>query len=185
MTVMNQTELKITKDMTVGDMVSRYPRTVNVMLSNGLHCIGCAANPYETVENGALGHGMTQEQVDQLIEELNRVANEPERAKDTIYFTERAINKIKELGSSENKTDWGLKVQAKSVGCDAWDYYLDFAKTKAADEEEKILGGITMYITDESWRNLLGAEIDYLVTPDGEGFKIENPNKGNCKCGKC
>ena len=67
-TTANQTPL-VTKDTTVGDMVAKYPKTINVMMSHGLHCIGCAANPYETVENGALGHGMAPEEFAQLLKE--------------------------------------------------------------------------------------------------------------------
>ncbi|MBI3626501.1 iron-sulfur cluster assembly accessory protein [Candidatus Uhrbacteria bacterium] len=175
----------IGKDTKVGDMVAKYPRTINIMMSYGLNCIGCSANPYETIENGALGHGMTQEQVDQLLGELNKVASIPPRPKDNIYFTEKAVAKVKELAVTENKVGQALKVEAKSAGCDGWEYLMDFAPKAEADEKEIEINGLKIYISEASKKSLLGAEIDYLVTAQGEGFKIENPNKPECVCGKC
>lgn len=185
------TQNLITKGMTIGDVVAKYPKTASIMMSHGLHCIGCAVNPYETIENGALGHGMPQEEIDAMIGELNKIVSEPARAKDNIYFTDRAVNKMKELAVAENKIDQALRVQVKAAGCHAdrqagsgWEYFMDFAAKPEADEKERQLQGLKVYISDASWGNLLGGEIDYVVTPEGEGFKIDNPNKAACKCEK-
>lgn len=176
----------ITKDMTIGDVVAKYPRTANIMMSHGLNCIGCSVNPYETIENGALGHGMPQEELDSMIEEVNKVASAPERPKDQILFTERAVNKVKELAVSENKIDQALRVEVKPQGCNDWQYFMDFAATAGEGEKEKTITGLKVYISDASEKALLGGEIDYLVTPEGEGFKIDNPNKPSvCECGGC
>jgi len=48
----------ITKDMTIGEIVSKYPETAQIMLSHGLHCIGCHVAGFETLEQGAIGHGI-------------------------------------------------------------------------------------------------------------------------------
>lgn len=175
----------ITKDTTVGDMVAKFPRTINVMLSHGLHCIGCSANPYETVENGALGHGMTQEQVQGLLKQLNEVASLPARPKTGIFFTDKAIEMVKELAIKENKKGQTLKVQVTPSGCDGWEYFMDFAPTISEGEAEKEFNGMKVFISPESEKALQGAEIDYLITNEGEGFKIDNPNLPECSCGSC
>jgi hybrid cluster-associated redox disulfide protein len=41
------------------------------MLSYGLHCIGCGMNAFETIEQGCMGHGMGDEEINSLIDELN------------------------------------------------------------------------------------------------------------------
>ena len=61
----------ITKDMAIGEAVAKYPNTVPVFLRNGLHCIGCAVANYESIEQGASGHGID---VDKLLKELNAAA---------------------------------------------------------------------------------------------------------------
>ena len=64
----------ITKDMTLGDVVTRYPLTGAIMMQYGLHCIGCHVATWETVEQGAAAHGLTPDKIDQMVEELNKVA---------------------------------------------------------------------------------------------------------------
>ena len=34
-------EDKINKNMTLGEVVEKYPETAEVMLKYGLHCVGC------------------------------------------------------------------------------------------------------------------------------------------------
>ena len=62
---------KITKDMLIGDVVKKYPNSVNIMLDYGLECIGCHVATWETLEQGAQGHGID---VDNLVRELNKKA---------------------------------------------------------------------------------------------------------------
>jgi hybrid cluster-associated redox disulfide protein len=65
---------KITGNMTLGEAVSKYPRTMEVLFRYGLHCIGCHISAYETIEQGALAHGLSKEQVKKMIEEMNKQA---------------------------------------------------------------------------------------------------------------
>jgi len=67
---------KITKDMTIGDIISKYPETVEVLAKHGFHCIGCPSAGAETLEQGAAAHGID---VDKLVKEMNEVL---EKAKD-------------------------------------------------------------------------------------------------------
>src|SRR3989338_5214633 len=64
-------EKPVKLDMTIGDVVEKYPETAEVMLGYGLHCVGCAVNPYETIEQGAMGHGMSKETIDSLLADIN------------------------------------------------------------------------------------------------------------------
>src|SRR3989338_199339 len=61
----------ITKDMTIGDVVGKYPELAPVITANGLHCVGCHVSQWETLEEGFLGHGMSEEDVDRVVAELN------------------------------------------------------------------------------------------------------------------
>jgi len=58
----------ITKDMTLGEVVQKYPETVPIMFEHGLHCIGCHVAAFETIEQGALGHGID---VEELLKDMN------------------------------------------------------------------------------------------------------------------
>ena len=61
-------EEKITKDMTFEELIMKYPQTVQFLLDKGMYCVGCHAAPIETIEHGALVHGISP---DKLIKELN------------------------------------------------------------------------------------------------------------------
>jgi hybrid cluster-associated redox disulfide protein len=55
--------------MSIGDIVDQYPETVSVFISHGLGCIGCAIAQFETLEEGAMAHGID---VEALIKDLNK-----------------------------------------------------------------------------------------------------------------
>jgi len=59
----------ITKDMSIGEIVEQYPETVPVFMSHGLGCIGCAIAQFETLEEGAMAHGID---VEVLVQDLNK-----------------------------------------------------------------------------------------------------------------
>ena len=65
--------MAITKDMSIMEVVSKYPDTVPVFMESGMGCIGCAAAHYENIEQGATAHGID---VDALINGLNKVVVE-------------------------------------------------------------------------------------------------------------
>ena len=61
----------ITKTMTFSEVLEKHPETAQIMLKHGLHCIGCHASAFENIEQGCLGHGMSEESVDNLVKEMN------------------------------------------------------------------------------------------------------------------
>jgi hybrid cluster-associated redox disulfide protein len=63
--------MKITGGMTLGDVVSKYPETAMVMYKYGLHCIGCHVATWETIEQGCRAHGISDKDIDKMIEEMN------------------------------------------------------------------------------------------------------------------
>lgn len=63
--------MTITKEMSISEIVQNHPQTVRVFLSHGLMCIGCAAARFESLQQGALAHGID---VEALLKDLNEVA---------------------------------------------------------------------------------------------------------------
>ena len=61
---------KVTADMTFGEVMSKYPKTQEVFMKHGMACFGCAFAMQETVEQGAMAHGI---EVKKLLEDLNKV----------------------------------------------------------------------------------------------------------------
>ncbi len=61
-------EIKITKEMTFSDIVQKAPKSIEILFNYGMHCIGCGMAGMETLEQGALAHGLDP---DKLVEEIN------------------------------------------------------------------------------------------------------------------
>lgn len=63
--------MTITKEMPISKAVQKYPATIAVFLHHGLMCFGCAIARFESIEQGALAHGID---VEALLRDLNTVA---------------------------------------------------------------------------------------------------------------
>lgn len=59
---------KVTKDMSILDIVQQFPQSLEVFAKYGLGCIGCAAARFENLEAGAKVHGFDP---DQMVDEIN------------------------------------------------------------------------------------------------------------------
>ena len=59
---------KVTKDMSILDIVQNYPASLEVFAKYGLGCIGCAAARFENLEAGAKVHGLDP---DEMVAEIN------------------------------------------------------------------------------------------------------------------
>jgi len=66
---------KITKDMTIAETLEVCPESVEVFLSHGLHCIGCHGGAFESIEQGAKGHGMKDAQIKKMVDDINKLAS--------------------------------------------------------------------------------------------------------------
>ena len=60
--------MKITKDMTIGEVVRQFPDSVEVLMSFGMGCVGCPSAQAETLEEAAMVHGLN---LDDLMAKLN------------------------------------------------------------------------------------------------------------------
>ncbi len=49
---------KITKDMTIGEILMVNPNMAGVLMAGGMHCIGCPSSQGESLEEAAYVHGI-------------------------------------------------------------------------------------------------------------------------------
>lgn len=53
--------VKITKDMTIGEILSINQGLAPVLMAGGMHCVGCPSSQMETLEEAAMVHGIELE----------------------------------------------------------------------------------------------------------------------------
>ena len=65
--------MKITKDMSIQEVVEKFPQSIQVFMMHGLGCVGCAIANFENIEQGATAHGID---VDKLLSDLNQAVED-------------------------------------------------------------------------------------------------------------
>jgi len=67
---------EITKKMSFAELLEKYPEAAGLLSEKGMSCIGCPMAQQETLEQGALAHGMD---ADKLVKELNEELNKKKK----------------------------------------------------------------------------------------------------------
>jgi len=101
-----------------------------------------------------------------------------------ITFTKRALLAIKTaLKQVENNIDI-LRVSIKGGGCAGFQYLLNFVDEIDEFDLIKNINNVQISIDIFSSMHLEGTIVDYLDTPEGSGFKFNNPSaRRTCGCG--
>ena len=66
---------KIEKDVNLAELVQKYPQTVEVLMDYGMHCVGCIASAFDSLEMGAKAHKMTDADIEELLVRINEVVS--------------------------------------------------------------------------------------------------------------
>ena len=66
---------KITKDMTIAEILNMDRKVAPIFFEAGMHCIGCPASSGESLEQAAQVHGLD---ADKLLERLNNYFSQAE-----------------------------------------------------------------------------------------------------------
>lgn len=177
----------IDRQMTIEEILGMFPNKAQKLsqeITNaGLHCVGCHAATWETLEAGMFSHGKTDDQINELVRRLNALLEEPVDTS-TISMTSRGVAKFLEIAAEDGKQGWSVRFSEELAGCSGFEYVLDFSEKAAADDEIFSSHGIQIHVKKALLPRLLGSEIDYVDGLRGAGFKISNPNAlSSCGCG--
>ncbi|HXF28967.1 MAG TPA: iron-sulfur cluster assembly accessory protein [Chlamydiales bacterium] len=177
---------RITRDMTIDSIFSTFPnkahKLANAITKAGLHCVGCSASTWETLEAGMMGHGYSDDQIQNLLDTLNAILEEQSDPA-TITLTKRAVEKFREIATSEGKPDAALRFDEIPAGCSGFEYVLDFSDALEEGDTLIVSSGLNIHVRTAKKEQLLGCEIDFVDGLHG-GFKISNPHvRHSCGCG--
>ena len=68
----NKAELsKITKHTVISDLLAKHPKTAEILVDYGLHCVGCPLSGMDSIENGAKLHGLSDESITEMVDRVN------------------------------------------------------------------------------------------------------------------
>ena len=101
-----------------------------------------------------------------------------------IQLTERATVKVQEILESQEPKPAGLRISVVGGGCSGFSYSMAFENTPNMLDKTYSYEGLKIFVDQASLLYLEGAEVDYVETLEGAGFKFNNPNvKSTCGCG--
>ncbi|RLD36796.1 MAG: DUF1858 domain-containing protein [Bacteroidetes bacterium] len=63
-------QIILTKDIEIEDLVTHYPLSVKYLSEKGIRCIACGEPIWGTLEEAALEKGFNQEQIEVFVNEL-------------------------------------------------------------------------------------------------------------------
>lgn len=106
-----------------------------------------------------------------------------ELTQNQITITSKAAEKIKEFMKDEKDAQY-LRVYVQGGGCSGLSYGMGFEDKAEEDDIVMEENGVKYIVDSYSIDSLKGANVDYVESLMGSGFKIDNPNvKKSCGCG--
>jgi len=100
------------------------------------------------------------------------------------YCSEKAIGKVKEIMASQEPAPQGLRIAVVGGGCSGFSYSMAFENQPNMLDKTYTYDGLKIFVDQASLLYLDGAEVDYVETLEGAGFKFNNPQvKSTCGCG--
>ncbi|MBI4269825.1 MAG: iron-sulfur cluster assembly accessory protein [Candidatus Rokubacteria bacterium] len=104
-----------------------------------------------------------------------------------VTVTERAASRLRDIMAAEHKPVSSLRialVRTRCMGGRGFTYRLGLEDSPSKDDAVFDYNGLTVLIDPASSGYLHGAELDYVESPEGTGFMVNNPNVvAKCPCG--
>jgi iron-sulfur cluster assembly protein len=101
-----------------------------------------------------------------------------------IQLTEKAVGKLKEILEMQEPKPAGLRIAVVGGGCSGFSYSMAFENQPGMLDKTYSYDGLKVFVDQASLLYLDGAEVDYVETLEGAGFKFNNPNvRSTCGCG--
>src|SRR5207245_2631663 len=101
-----------------------------------------------------------------------------------VQLTETAVGKVREILDTQEPKPAGLRIAVVGGGCSGFSYSMAFENTPGLLDKTYSFDGLKVFVDQASLLYLDGAEVDYVESLEGSGFKFNNPNvKSTCGCG--
>src|SRR5580700_11034558 len=101
-----------------------------------------------------------------------------------VQLTEKAVGKVREILDSQEPKPAGLRIAVVGGGCSGFSYSMAFENQPNMLDKTYSYDGLKVFVDQASMLYLDGAQVDYVETLEGSGFKFSNPNvKSTCGCG--
>lgn len=102
-----------------------------------------------------------------------------------VTLSERAASEVKGLLEQQQKPDAMLRVFVAGGGCSGYQYGMSLEEEASEGDQTFDVSGVKVIVDPRSAMYMEGAQIDYVDSMMGGGFKIDNPQAASsCGCGQ-
>ena len=103
-----------------------------------------------------------------------------------ITVTAQAVETVLNLMTERDLDSHYLRLFVEGIGCSGFQYGLAFSEEPRDGDTVLSSNGIRVLVDPTSLILLDGATVDYVDTPDGADFRIDNPNEmPGSACNSC
>lgn len=101
-----------------------------------------------------------------------------------LIVTERAAQRILEIGAAEALTAPALRVAVEGGGCSGFQYKFDIVGASEPDDIVLEKSGARVLVDPVSMEYMKGSQVDFVDDLIGSAFRITNPQAASsCGCG--
>src|SRR6195952_2297005 len=101
-----------------------------------------------------------------------------------VNLTETAVSKVQEILDGQDPKPAGLRISVVGGGCSGFSYSMAFENAPGMLDKTYHYNDLKVFVDQASMLYLDGAEVDYVESLEGSGFKFNNPQvKSTCGCG--
>lgn len=65
---------EITAKTKMNELIKDKPEAVGLLFEAGMGCVGCHMAQLETLEQGCMAHGMSKEEIDEIVRKINALS---------------------------------------------------------------------------------------------------------------
>lgn len=145
--------------MSMDAILERFPGAADVLAAYGLHCVHCGLSGLDTLEEGALLHGMELPDLEALARDIGALAQHA-REPATLHLTKAGAQALRSVAKTEKKTGKFLRVVHEAAG----GFSLEFVTT-VKKEDRKVshpdVPELTVIVSPTTLRHIGGATIDF------------------------
>ncbi|MBT3349166.1 DUF1858 domain-containing protein [bacterium] len=161
---------------TVAEILEKMPEAAEILSAHGLACAGCAIGNFETLADGIAGHGMSEKDLKNVLQDLNEAADDLKifAPKKNPELTKLAAEKVFEFQKTAGQENSGFKIEALfPPGSEEVSYFLDFLEKPEPGDSVLKSCDVKLFLSAATLRHLKNCVIDFLEDGENSGFKIE------------
>ncbi len=164
--------------MNVMEIAALHPGAAGVLAEYGLHCVGCSYSEFDSLREGAYTHGLTDDDIAMIVEDLHELLRTSPARPATIAVTDAAAVALAAIAKSQSKTGYVLRVKTDEQGA----FCMDFERQSNPEDSSftnPAAPTLTFVASPNTLLRIGGATIDYR----DDRFKLDLPPTAGCGCG--